>query len=463
MDIAALKRDIDGIKTEDNPTLVRQKSRDFFWYSPILKRELDHIVGDLVVTPKNEEEIVRTIAAAFARGIPVTARGAGTGNYGQAMPLSGGIVLNLAEMKAIKSIGGGTVVAEAGAVLEHMDSATRAAVGEEMRIHPSTYRMATIGGFVGGGSGGVGSVRWGGLRSLGNVLRARVITCEETPRILELTGEDLHKVIHAYGTNGIITEVEIPTTTALDWIDVVVAFDDFIDAVRFSGAAARTDGLLTKEIAPIAAPVPHDYFIRHRKFIRRDQSVVLIMAAPFAVESLRLLARQMKGEIAYRSDLASDEDRKALPPLYELAWNHTTLRAIRIDPTITYLQTQYPDVESIDKITRIFGDELPMHCEMIRFDGRPVYAGLPIVRYTTDARLQEIIQIHEDNDCKVFNPHRYTLEEGGMKRTDRVQLAFKREADPKGLLNPGKMVAWDNPNFDFDTKRNYIFSGIQPA
>ena len=36
-----------------------------------------------------------------------------------------------------------------------------------------------------------------------------------------------------------------------------------------------------------------------------------------------------------------------------------------------------------------------------------------------------------------------------MKQTDEVQLAFKREADPQGLLNPGKMIAWENPDYDF--------------
>ncbi len=65
----------------------------------------------------------------------------------------------------------------------------------------------------------------------------------------------------------------------------------------------------------------------------------------------------------------------------------------------------------------------------------------------------EIVAIHEDNGCLVFNPHRYTLEEGGMKRTDRARLAFKREADPSGILNPGKMVAGENPDFDFDSGR----------
>ena len=47
-DIAALKTRLGGIRTEENPALVKQKSRDFFWYSPILKRQLDHVVADIV-------------------------------------------------------------------------------------------------------------------------------------------------------------------------------------------------------------------------------------------------------------------------------------------------------------------------------------------------------------------------------------------------------------------------------
>jgi FAD/FMN-containing dehydrogenase len=43
----------------------------------------------------------------------------------------------------------------------------------------------------------------------------------------------------------------------------------------------------------------------------------------------------------------------------------------------------------------------------------------------------------------VFDPHTYVLEDGGMKQTDPEQLAFKRHADPLGLLNPGKMRGWD--------------------
>ena len=93
MDVSALKRDLEGLKIDDNPAIVQQKSRDFYWYSPILKRQLDHVKGDAIVSPKSEEEVIRVLAACHRHGVPVTPRGTGTGNYGQAMPLSGGVVL----------------------------------------------------------------------------------------------------------------------------------------------------------------------------------------------------------------------------------------------------------------------------------------------------------------------------------------------------------------------------------
>ena len=463
--IEALKAELEGLAIEDNPLIVRQKSRDFFWYSPVLKEKLEDVTGDLVVSPRSEAEIIRVLKACYAADIPVTTRGTGTGNYGQAMPLSGGVVLSLAEMKAVKSIRPGAVVAEAGAIMSEIDMATRAHSNQELRMHPSTYRTATIGGFIAGGSGGVGSINFGGLRDLGNVIRLRVLTMEAEPQVLEMTGEDLQKVMHAYGTNGIITEVEMPLTASYDWVDVLVGFDDFMDAVRFSNDLANLDGLLTKNIAPIAAPVPHDYFLRHQKFLRKDQSVAVLMVAPFAMAAFEaFVERQGRGEVLYRSDRACDEDRKRLPPAYELSWNHTTLRGLRVDPQITYLQVLYPfpdQVELVGKMHELFGDEVPGHLEFVRFDGNITCFGLPIVRYRGEERLDEIMRLHEENGCPIFNPHRYTLEEGGMKQTDEVQLAFKKKADPKGLLNPGKMIAWDQPDYDFSKDQLYLFPGLQ--
>jgi FAD/FMN-containing dehydrogenase len=466
MDIAALKRDLDGIKTDDHAAIVQQKSRDFYWYSPVLKAQLDHVKGDLIVTPKDESEVIRVLAACHKHGVPVTPRGSGTGNYGQAMPLSGGVVLNLAEMNEIKTIAPGRVVTGPGAILADIDKATRAHSGQELRLSPSTYNPASIGGFIAGGSGGVGSINFGGLRDFGNVLRLRVVTMEAEPKVLELTGEDLHKVTHAYGTNGIITEVEMPLTAAYEWIDVIVGFDSFMPAARYGNALACQDGILTKLITPIAAPVPQLYFKRHQKFLREGQSICVVMVARHGLDAFLAFTRRAGGEIVFNAATATDEDKKGLPPAYELAWNHTTLRALRVDPSITYLQSLYPfpnQLALVEKMDAMFPGEVFLHLEFVRLDGNITCFGLPLVKFTTEARLDEIVRLHEENGCPIFNPHRYTLEEGGMKQTDEIQLAFKRETDPQGLLNPGKMIAWENPDYDYRSGRTFLFKGLQKA
>ena len=85
--IDALLADLDGLAIDTQPQRVRRRSRDFYWYSPILKRELDHVTADAVVTPTSEAEVLRVMRACWRHEVPLTVRGGGTGNYGQAMPL----------------------------------------------------------------------------------------------------------------------------------------------------------------------------------------------------------------------------------------------------------------------------------------------------------------------------------------------------------------------------------------
>lgn len=466
-DIADLKARLGGIRTEDNPALVKQKSRDFFWYSPVLKRQLDHVSADIVVSPTSEAQVLETLRACHAVGVPVTPRGTGTGNYGQAMPLSGGALLDLSGFDQVLDIAPGRYVAEPGAIMARIDERTRAHSGQELRLHPSTYQTASIGGFIAGGSGGVGSIKWGGLRDWGNIISLRVATMEAEPRVLELSGEDLHKVAHAYGTNGVITQVEMPLAPAYPWIDVILGFASLRAATAFANGLGEQDGLALKNLCVVAAPIGQDYFLRHRKFLPAGKHLVILMVADFAVESLLAYARRVGGcEVLMRSDRMSPEEAKGLPPAYELGWNHTTLRALRVDPAITYLQVLYPfpnQVELVDAIHARFGDEVLCHLEFVRFDGKVTCFGLPLVRFTTEERLDEIMAIHEAMGAPVFNPHRYTLEEGGMKQTDAAQLAFKREADPQGLLNPGKMIAWEDPDYDYRSGKTFLFRSLSEA
>ena len=63
-------------------------------------------------------------------------------------------------------------------------------------------------------------------------------------------------------------------------------------------------------------------------------------------------------------------------------------------------------------MTEMFPDEVLPHTEFIRFAGRITCSALPIVRYTTEERLNEIIALHEKHGVFIANPHVYTLEDG---------------------------------------------------
>jgi FAD/FMN-containing dehydrogenase len=460
--VAAALAELGHLETDTNPASVRAKSRDFFWYSPVLKARLDHLTGDFAVAPKNEAEVIEVLRVCYRHDVPVTVRGAGTGNYGQAMPLAGGCILHMKNMAAIRSVAPGRVVCEPGILIKDLDTELRKG-GQELRMHPSTWATATIGGFIAGGSGGVGSVTWGVLRDIGNIIRLRAVTMEAEPRVLEFRGEELHRISHAYGTNGIITEVEMPLAPAYDWVEMFVAFDDFEAAAVYGMDLANEDGILKKLVTVMEAPTAKDYFQRVSPYVTEGDHVLALMVAPHSIDGWETHFARYDGRVIYRSDrpLTWTKDPGHV---FEYTWNHTTLRALKVDPAITYLQVSYPYPDfhaTIARIRAAFPGECLQHLEVMRSQGKCFYAGLTLVKFTTEERLEEIVRMHEAMGAPIWNPHRYTLEEGGRQTVDDRQLALKREADPKGLLNPGKMIAWDEPDFDYSGI--YAYKGMRRA
>ncbi len=461
--VAAAKAALAHLDIDESPAAIKAKSRDFFWYSPVLKDRLDHVTADFVVSPRTEAEVIEVLKTCYAHDCPVTTRGAGTGNYGQAMPLAGGCVMHLRHMDKVKEIHPGRVITEPGVLLKDLDAATKEHSGQEIRMFSSTWATATIGGFIAGGSGGVGSCTWGSLRDLGNIIRLRVVTMEEEPRVLDFTGEELARVSHAYGTNGIITEIEMPLAPAYDWVEMFVATDEFMEAVAFAEDLANLDGVLIKLATVFEAPIANDYFQRVAPYVESGTNLIGLMVAPHSMDGfLTFLGRHPEAKLVYRND---DHDWAREPgPVFEYGWNHTTLRALKVDPSITYLQVRYgypKHRDLIQKMVTEFSPEVLQHLEVLREGGKVMFAGLSLVKFTSEERLDEIIRIHEDAGAMVFNPHRYTLEEGGRQTVDDRQLRFKQEADPKGLLNPGKMISWDDPDWSYD--RMYAYPKLQAA
>ena len=61
-------------------------SKDFYWYSPVLRRKLDDKRADMAARPGSMDELRAVVAACCRARVPVVPRGAGTGNYGQCVP-----------------------------------------------------------------------------------------------------------------------------------------------------------------------------------------------------------------------------------------------------------------------------------------------------------------------------------------------------------------------------------------
>ncbi|GAE27864.1 FAD/FMN-containing dehydrogenase [Halalkalibacter wakoensis JCM 9140] len=233
---------------------ISKLSKDYYWYSPVLDAELRDKEADYVVIPDTHEKVKNVLQLAVEEKVPVTLRGAGTGNYGQAIPMNGGLVVDLSKLNQVIKIADGFVTVQAGMRIRDLEKQLHV-TDQELTIYPSTFVKATIGGFIAGGSGGIGSVTWGNLWD-GNVLSAKVLTMNDTVTELVLEGEELLDYIHSYGTTGIITEVTIPIKQQTKWVQELIGFDHLHEALAFSKSIAEATRWKKRLVSVVEAPIP---------------------------------------------------------------------------------------------------------------------------------------------------------------------------------------------------------------
>lgn len=426
-----------------DPGRVCRLSQDFAWFSPLLKRTLEGKHGDVVARPRSEDEIARLVARCAAQRIPITVRGSGTGNYGQATPLQGGVILDMSGYGSPLWVRGGVGRAQAGIRLADFDKFARPS-GHELRWLPSTFRSATLGGLFGGGFGGAGSINYGPLASPGNVLGARVMTIEPEPRVLELRGEEAMALHHTYGTNGLVLELEVALAPAVPWTECIVGFGDFDRALDFAYQFGQAPGVAKKEVCFLGAPIP-DYLTGLPATLPAGCHAVLLLVAPESEATLRDMAAAHGGTLHYRK--TAEELSQSPKTLLEFTWNHTTLHALKVDKTLTYIQSGFDPARCLAQVRALekaLAGEVMMHLEFLRTkEGQFNCSGLQIVKYTTDARLEAIMQICRDHGVQINNPHVYIVEDGKQRSgLDPAVLSTKRRLDPLGLLNPGKLRSW---------------------
>ncbi|HEY8945501.1 MAG TPA: FAD-binding protein, partial [Polyangiaceae bacterium] len=122
-------------------------------------------VPDAVVLAETSDDILAALGAAREAGVPITARAAGTGRTGGAVPMVGGIVLSTLGMKQIKEIDRreGIAVVEPGVVLGELHAAVEAE-GWFYPPDPNSLTSCAIGGNVAENAGGPRAFKYGVTR-----------------------------------------------------------------------------------------------------------------------------------------------------------------------------------------------------------------------------------------------------------------------------------------------------------
>lgn len=451
----AITRIVGETNVITDPEKVEKLSKDFYWYSPILKRQLADKKADLVAKPDDLESLKQLVALCVNAGVPITLRGGGTGNYGQQIPLHGGVLLDLSGLDRIYTLDG-VVRAEPGAKLGTIEPKARE-LGWELRCLPSTWVKSSLGGFLCGGSGGIGSITWGGINNADNVKSVTLLTIEAEPQLVRYEERDAIKALHTYGTTGIMVEIEMRLAPKRDYDQLALAHADWDKLIDWTDAIARDSSIGKRLVTQFEKVIP-PYFKPLKKYLPEDQHITFLLIERAHADRVRESATQAGIDVVFDKPLP---DPLKPPYLTDYTWNHTTLWALKSNPTVTYLQNGFQDNfrEQIKQLWARFPGEIAMHLEWVAGNtkmedphrgsapGAIVVGGLPVIFYKSEERLREIIDYLPEIGVSLANPHTYKLEEGGRHPNIEEKRQLKARMDPKGILNPGKMATYAHNPF----------------
>jgi glycolate oxidase len=210
---------------------------------------------DLVVLPETTQQVAGVVRAVRDAGLPIVARGAGTGLSGGAIAEMGGVVVTLSRMTRVLEIDphGRTAVVEAGLVNAEF-TAMLANEGLFFAPDPGSQVAATIGGNVANNSGGPHCLAYGVTGN--HVLGMEVVLYDGSVVWLggttwDAPGYDLGGVmIGSEGTLGIVTQIAVRLMRRRETVRTLLAIYETLDA-----ACAATSAIIAAGIVPEACEI----------------------------------------------------------------------------------------------------------------------------------------------------------------------------------------------------------------
>ena len=405
--------------------LLTTVSSDWSRMSPVLQEKLPpgRYLADAVVRPATGQDVATILKVAYEHDVPVTPRGAGTGNYGQATPFDGGFLLDLRGLTTVR-VNDETVTTGAGARMTAIDKVLRPA-GRDIWMYPST-KTSTLGGFVGGGSAGTGSIEHG-TTSDGFVVSATVAPCDGSGELFTVSGDDLTPFVHTYGVTGVVVELEVRTDAARAWTAVYAAFGSYAEMV----AAHRS----MLEVRPLPRLASCD-----------EPALIPTLNAPISLDpsqySLRVIAESStvdqvrdRVEAAGGAIVAALADYAETDRLSGMSYNHPIWFLQRAHPERSWFHMEtggHAIWDDPDAVRACYDGPVHLHLEI--FAHGP--GAMVVAEYQGEQAMLDGIPKMEALGMGVHSPHQWYVD-----RSVELAIETAKRTDPKGLLNPGKLTA----------------------
>ncbi len=188
---------------------------DYFWVSRMwADRGRTPPAPDLIVRPKTPQEVSKLLKIANYYRIPVHTWGGGSGSQGGALPMAGGLLIDMKRMNGLLEIDetSRTVLAESGMIYQHLEWRVNE-LGYSCQHIPSCLTCGTVGGALAHRGIGIMSTKYGKIDD--QCLNMEVVLpngdiIHTLPVQKHAAGPDLNQLfIGSEGTLGIITKATL--------------------------------------------------------------------------------------------------------------------------------------------------------------------------------------------------------------------------------------------------------------
>jgi glycolate oxidase len=454
----ALKKDFEALVGKDN---VMESESDRFSYA-YDAAVLDPVLPALVVRPESREALGKVVKLANDNGLPLTVRGSGTNLSGGTIPKQGGIVVLTNALNKILEINEADLYAivEPGVITAKF-AAEVAARGLFYPPDPGSQAVSTIGGNVAENAGGLRGLKYGVTKDYvmgvdffdvdGEIVKSgsRTVKC--------VTGLNLHGLmVGSEGTLGVFEKITlklVPPPLAAK--SMMAIYDDI------NKASETVAAIIAAKIVPATLEFMDNFTIRTVEDFAHaglpvDAAALLLIEVdghPGQVADEALKVEEIcKRMGALRIQVAKDAAER------NKVWEarRAALSALaRVSPT-TVLEDATVPRSKIPAMMHALGDIAAKYKLTIGTFGHAGDGNLhPTI--LTDRRNKEEWKRVEDAIDDIFD---VALSLGGTlsgehgigiakskymeKETSRATILFsrrlKKALDPKGILNPGKII-----------------------